>query len=109
VHTVEAWFNPCSFAQAAPGELGTATRAPLSGPDFVNTDFSLIKQFVLPREGMGLNFRVEVFNLFNHAQFATPNSTGSLGIPDINAPGFGSIGGTVNNPRLFQFGLKLTF
>jgi hypothetical protein len=109
VHTVANWFNPCAFAHAAPGELGTASRTPLSGPDFVNTDFSLIKQFALPWENMGLNFRAEFFNLFNHPQFATPNAAGGLGIPDINAPGFGAINSTVNNPRLVQFGLKLTF
>ncbi len=110
-HTVQQWFNTACFAQPADGQLGNASRAPVTGPDFVNTDFSLIKQFALPREGMGLNFRVEVFNLFNHAQFATPNSTGSLGIPDFATlgSGFGSIGATVNNPRLFQFGFKLTF
>ena len=109
VHTVANWFNPCAFSHAATGELGNASRAPLSGPDFVNTDFSVIKQFALPWEGMSLNFRAEIFNLFNHAQFATPNTNGSLGIPDIAAPGFGSISATVNNPRLVQFGLKLTF
>jgi hypothetical protein len=110
VHTVANWFNPCAFAQPAPGELGNASRTPLSGPDFVNTDFSIIKQFALPREGMGLNFRVEFFNLFNHAQFATPNSTTSLQTPDFaTTAGFGSISATVNNPRLVQFGLKLTF
>jgi hypothetical protein len=109
VHTVANWFNPCAFAFPAAGELGTASRAPLSGPDFVNTDFSIIKQFALPREGMSLNFRAEIFNLFNHAQFATPNSNGSLGTPDINASGFGGISATVNNPRLVQFALKLTF
>jgi hypothetical protein len=51
---------------------------------------------------MGLNFRAEFFNLFNHAQFGSP-------VADINAPGFGSVNSTVNNPRLVQFGLKLTF
>jgi hypothetical protein len=110
VHTIANWFNPCAFALPKPGQLGNAPRAALSGPDFVNTDFSIIKEFALPREGMGLNFRAEFFNLFNHPQFATPNSTTSLGIPDIASPsGFGSIGATVNNPRLIQFGLKLTF
>ena len=108
-HTVDEWFNTACFVQPPAGELGNATRAPVTGPDFVNTDFSLIKQFKLPWENMGLNFRAEFFNLFNHAQFATPNSTGSLGIPDLAAPGFGSIAATVNNPRLVQFGLKLTF
>ena len=108
-HTVTEWFNTACFVQPPDGQLGNATRAPVIGPDFVNTDFSLIKQFKLPWENMGLNFRAEIFNLFNHAQFATPNSTGSLGIPDLAAPGFGSIAATVNNPRLVQFGLKLTF
>jgi hypothetical protein len=109
VHTVAHWFNPCAFAFPAPGELGNASRTPLSGPDFVNTDFSVIKQFALPWENMGLNFRAEFFNLFNHAQFATPNSAGGLLTPDLNSQGFGAINGTVNNPRLIQFGLKLTF
>jgi hypothetical protein len=108
-HTLNEWFNTACFAQPAPGELGTASRAPVTGPDFVNTDFSVIKQFKLPWENMGLSFRAEFFNLFNHAQFATPNSTSSLATPDFNGAGFGSINATVNNPRLVQFGLKLTF
>jgi hypothetical protein len=97
------WFNPCSFEAPPTGELGSASRAPISGPDFVNTDFSVIKQFTLPWENIGLNFRAEFFNLFNHAQFGLPAA-------DINAPlQFGQVSSTVNNPRLVQFGLKLTF
>jgi hypothetical protein len=56
---------------------------------------------------MGLNFRAEFFNLFNHPQFALPVQ--SIGYADINAANFGSISSTVNNPRLVQFALKLTF
>ena len=108
-HTVAEWFNTACFVGPPAGELGNANRAPVIGPDFVNTDFSLIKQFKLPWENMGLNFRAEFFNLFNHAQFATPNSTSSLATPDVASPGFGSITATINNPRLVQFGLKLTF
>jgi hypothetical protein len=108
VHTTTHWFNPCAFASAPAGELGNANRTPLSGPDFVNTDFSVIKQFALPREGMGLNFRAEFFNLFNHAQFGLPN-TGSNPFADVSSPNFGSVNSTVNNPRVVQFGLKLTF
>jgi len=95
-------FNPCAFAHAAQGHLGNANRVPVFGPRFVNTDFSLIKQFKLPWENTGLNFRAEFFNLFNHAQFGAP-------ISDTNAFGFGSVNSTVNNPRLIQLGLKLTF
>ena len=109
IHTIENWFNPCAFVSAPAGELGDAARAPLSGPRFVNTDFSAIKNFILPwREGMSMQFRAEFFNLFNHAQFFLPG--GASGMQDINSPStFGVISGTVNNPRLIQFALKLNF
>lgn len=96
------YINPACFTQPATGQLGDASRVPVYGPDFVNTDFSVIKQFRLPWESTSLNFRAEFFNLFNHAQFGQP-------ISDINAIGFGAVNSTVNNPRLVQFGLKLTF
>jgi hypothetical protein len=51
---------------------------------------------------MGLNFRAEFFNLFNHPEFGMP-------IPDINQAGFGAVNSTVNNPRLIQLALKLSF
>jgi hypothetical protein len=110
VHTLENWFNPCAFQSALPGELGTAPRAPMYGPRFVNTDFSVIKDFVLPfREGMGLQFRAEFFNVFNHPQFYLQGGSGT-GEQDINSPStFGVVTGTVNNPRLIQFALKLKF
>jgi hypothetical protein len=96
------WINASCFTAPAPGELGDAARVPVFGPDFVNTDFSVIKQFALPYKEMGLNFRAEFFNLFNHAQFGMP-------VNDINAAGFGSVNSTVNNPRLVQLALKLSF
>ena len=110
VHTIQNWFNPCAFAPAPTGELGTAARAPLYGPRFVNTDFSLIKDFPLSfREGMNLQFRAEFFNLFNHPQFYLGGAGGS-GEQDINSPStFGIINNTVNNARLIQFALKLRF
>jgi Carboxypeptidase regulatory-like domain len=110
IHTIGAWFNGCAFAQAPSGELGTAARAPVYGPRFVNTDFSVIKDFPLSfREGMNLQFRAEFFNLFNHPQFYLGGAGGS-GEQDINASStFGIINNTVNNARLIQFALKLNF
>jgi hypothetical protein len=97
------FFNTQCFIPAAMGELGNASRTPVYGPDFVNTDFSAIKHFILPyREGMKLDFRAEFFNIFNHAQFGSP-------IADIESPQFGQINTTVNNPRVMQFALKLNF
>ncbi|HME31211.1 MAG TPA: carboxypeptidase-like regulatory domain-containing protein [Terriglobales bacterium] len=108
IHTLSAWFNGCAFAQAPVGELGTAARAPIYGPRFVNADFSIIKEFQL-REAMGLQFRAEFFNLFNHAQFFMQGLGGS-GQQDINSrSSFGVINGIVNTPRVIQFALKLKF
>jgi hypothetical protein len=100
--TKTQFINPACFTPAPDGQLGNASRVPVYGPDFVNTDFSVIKQFRLPWENMGLNFRAEFFNLFNHAQFGQP-------ISDVSQAAFGAVNSTVNNPRLVQFGLKLTF
>jgi hypothetical protein len=108
-HGQYKWINAACFK--APGlmvngvnvgeELGDAARVPVVGPDFVNSDFSVIKQFSLHRE-MGLNFRAEFFNLFNHPQYGSP-------IADFNDSRFGKVNSTVNNPRLVQLALKLSF
>jgi len=110
IHTLQNWFNPCAFAKAPAGELGFTTRAPLYGPRFVNTDFSVIKDIPLRfREGTGLQFRAEFFNLLNHPQFFLQGAAGT-GEMDINSPSsFGVINNTVNNPRLIQFALRLNF
>jgi hypothetical protein len=100
-HTNYQYINPSCFVAPPAGALGNAARVPVSGPDFVNSDFSVIKDFALHEE-MGLNFRAEFFNIFNHPQYGSP-------VADINAPGFGQVNSTVNNPRLVQLALKLTF
>lgn len=105
--TLSEWFNVSCFSQPPVGQLGNASRTPLSGPGFVNTDFSIIKHFALPREGMRLDFRTEFFNLFNHPQFGSPGGNGSGA--DFNSTTFAVINYTVNNPRLVQFALKLAF
>jgi len=122
IRTHANWFNPCAFMSASVtlnpgtpqqvtvGELGTSPRAPVYGPRFVNTDFSVIKDFPLSfREGMNLQFRAEFFNLFNHPQFFMTGIS-DTGEQDIATPStFGVLNNTVNNPRLVQFALKLRF
>jgi hypothetical protein len=57
----------------------------------------------LPWRETGLNFRAEFFNLGNHPQYGAP-------IADINEGSlFGKVNSTVNNPRLVQLALKLSF
>jgi len=100
-HANHQFLNAACFPAPALGELGNAPRVPVSGPDFVNSDFSAIKDFRLHGE-TGLNFRAEFFNLFNHTQYGMP-------VNDLNALGFGAVNSTVNNPRLVQLALKLNF
>jgi hypothetical protein len=111
VHTLSNWFNPCAFASAPAGQLGNAPRAPVYGPRFVNTDFSLIKHFPLPyREGLQVDFRAEFFNLLNHPHFFLPGAVSASGMQDSNAPSsFGKVTQTLNDPRVIQFALKVRF
>jgi hypothetical protein len=113
VHTLQHWFNPCAFQSAPAGKLGTAPRAPLYGPHFVNTDLSLVKNFLLPwREGMGLQFRAEFFNLFNHPNFYLDGDGGFGQMQNIASQNtFGVVNDTVgtDKARVMQFALKLKF
>lgn len=70
------------------------------GPGVHDLDFSLFKTFKF-KETKSLEFRTEVFNLTNTANFAVPGSLNFL-----NANLFGKISGTQTNARLIQFGLK---
>jgi hypothetical protein len=100
--SLQSFFKTSCFVEAAPGQLGNASRAPLFGPDYTNLDFSAFKEIPLPREGMKLQFRSEFFNILNHPQLAEPGTY-------LQSPGFGQITSTVGNPRLIQFALKFIF
>jgi hypothetical protein len=105
--TVSEWFNTSCFVAPPVGELGNASRAPVSGPRFVNTDFSAFKNFRIG-ESYNIQFRSEFFNLFNHAQFGLTGN--GVFMQDINSPStFGVVNETVNNPRVIQFALRLDF
>ncbi len=108
VHTDTFWFNPCAFVDPPSGQLGTAARAPVYGPGFVNTDFSAIKHFPIS-ERMQLDFRAEFFNLFNHPQFGMTGDS-STGMQNLNTPSsFARVNQTVHDPRVIQFAVKLRF
>ena len=106
--TKAEWFNTSCFVPAQPGELGNASRTPMYGPRFVNTDFSLFKNFPV-REWGAFEFRAEFFNLFNHPQFGLTGSSATL-MQDISSPSnFGVVNQTVHDPRVIQFALRFDF
>jgi len=73
----------------------------LDGPSGVNFDFSLFKDFRVT-EQVKVQFRTELFNIFNTPQFDLPNAT-------IGTGSAGTITGIVGIPRQIQFGLKIVF
>jgi Carboxypeptidase regulatory-like domain/TonB dependent receptor len=112
--TIDNWLNPAAFAIPAPGTWGNLGRYAARGPGFFELDTALQKKFLLT-EWIGLNFRAEVFNLFNRAIYANPSS--NLGSdPTAPAASFGRITSLLNTdavgtgtPREFQFAVRLTF
>ena len=62
------YFNPNAFIQPLPGTYGNVGRNTLQGPNLYETDFSVSRRFSL-NERLGLQFRAEIFNLFNQVNF----------------------------------------
>jgi hypothetical protein len=73
------WLNPTAFVDAAPGTFGNTGRNAYIGPGFSDVDLSIFKNTPLIRERVTTQFRVEMFNLFNRTNFASPIANGSGG------------------------------
>jgi len=105
------FFNTSLFTQENLGQLGNASRRFFSGPGLNNWDIALLKDTRI-KEGVNLEFRVELFNAFNHTQFGQPdgNISDTPGVsPDTGRlTGFGTIQ-SANPPRIMQLSLKLLF
>ncbi len=104
------YFNTSLFSPEGLGTLGTARRRFFSGPGLNNWDIALLKDTQIT-ERTNVEFRAELFNAFNHAQFGQPD--GNINDPLFQQPngtlsGFGIIH-TANDPRIMQLSLKLLF
>ena len=84
------------------GRFGTLGRNTFRGPAFQNVDISLMKETALYGESAKLQFRAEVFNIFNIVNFGLPANI-------LNGPGFGIINHTSGASRQIQLSLKLLF
>ena len=93
------WFDTSAFAVAAPWTLGNAPRyfSDLRAPHYNNWDLSFQKNFPIA-ERSRLEFRLDMFNAFNHTNFYSPNT--------FIGPGFGTISASWS-PRLMQAALRL--
>jgi hypothetical protein len=122
-------LNPAAFAIPAPGTFGDLPRNALRGPDFQQVDFIFNKRIPIT-ETIRLEFRTEIFNALNRANFALPSSTLNVGLPVLGSSGvqpgqpytasaagstFGLLRQTVERTvglgtnRQIQFALRLNF
>ncbi len=100
------WFNPAAFLAPPPGSgfYGNAGRDTLTGPGLATWDLSFLKD-VTVREGVNLQFRAELFNVLNRANFNMPNAV--VFTPSGVSPTAGVITATSTTARQIQFGVKL--
>jgi hypothetical protein len=96
-------YDPSAFALPAQFTFGNASRNILRGPNYKQTDLSLMKNVPLGKD-VRMQLRAEVYNLFNRANFANPNTTfGSAAFGQITALATGA------TMRRIQVGGKLIF
>jgi hypothetical protein len=76
-------INPAAFAVPDPGEWGDFPRNELSGPGFRQFDMIFAKRFRIT-ESVNVEFRTEVFNIFNHTNFANPSTTLNNALPNLS-------------------------
>jgi len=111
--TPDGWFHPAAFALQPAGQLGNLGRGALIGPNLRAFDFALLKNTKWSKLGEQGNFqfRVEVFNLFNRANFGVPSLTAFTGAADNEAPlgSLGRIRNTVTSARQIQLGIRITY
>jgi len=102
----DQWFNPNAFLPVPPnsGFYGNLGRDALIGPGLATWDLSFLKETPI-RERLSLQFRAEIFNILNRANFNTPNLI--VFTPSGVSGTAGAITSTSTTSRQAQFGLKL--
>ena len=107
---VAEYFDTSFFGPNALGTFGSSGKNILHAPRFFNVDLGLLKQTKLT-ENLGLQFRAELFNVFNNSNLGTtPNGSGiAVGIDNFQSDStFGQIL-AAGDPRIIQFALKFVF
>jgi hypothetical protein len=94
-------YDASAFAQPDQFTFGNAGRNILRGPKFVNTDLSLLKRVPVGAGGTNVEFRLEVFNLFNNVNYGNPNA-------QFGSANFGRIS-SAGSMRQMQIGAKVLF
>jgi len=97
------WFDTSAFTPTPAFQFGNVARTltDVRSHGINNFNFTIFKNTQI-NERFGLQFRTEIFNLFNRVQFGYPGTA-------LGNPQFGVVSGQFNDPRLIQFALRLQF
>ncbi|MBV6429975.1 MAG: hypothetical protein IANPNBLG_00078 [Bryobacteraceae bacterium] len=113
--TIDRWFDTEAIRNATPGRFGNAGKGIIQGSGVNNWDVNLSKNFYIT-ERQHVQFRAELFNFFNHAQFDDPvlqpavrDAAGRLLNPNAGKITSASDFGFRQTERVVQFGLKYIF
>jgi hypothetical protein len=111
------WLNPAAFSLPGVGQIGSLGKGAIRGRPITNLDFSVNKNWTF-KEKYQIQFRGEMFNVFNHPNFANQggyvNSLNFQGnsretnFGQVTNGAFGTIG-QASAPREIQFGFKFSF
>ena len=123
VRTIANWYNPCAFANppypdsfgstgylTGPGALAFTggRREQIPEPGYERINMSVFKNFTTV-EHQYLQFRADVFNLFNTPAWGTPSDAGIGGVTSGQITGTRFIGNYMPDPRFLQLALKYNF
>ena len=101
------WFDATAFVLPPKGEYGNVARNSLRGPDLKAVDLSVFKNTGIGRQNLQL--RIEIFNLFNRPNFATPNSAVLFNSDGTRVPNATNVVRTTASSRQLQLGVKFVF
>ena len=108
------WWNATAFAYPAQYTFGTFGRNYLFGPGFDEFDCSLVKKYRFDEQRF-VEFRAEVFNVFNHVNFNNPTNLSltapAAGSGSLNVTSQGSFGviTSAQPSRRIQLGMRFVF
>ena len=117
LRTTSMWFDPCAFTLQPLGFIGSTQRSFLRAPGLSNLDFSAVKDTPLKFLGESglLEFRAEMFNIFNHPSLGIPSggvfagsTTATPAVEDVLSTA-GQITATSTKSRQIQFALRVQF
>jgi hypothetical protein len=111
----DAWFDRAAFVLQPAGTFGNTGRGDFIGPNLRTVDVSFVKDSAWSRLGDGgrVEIRIEVFNLFNRANFGAPQliafAADPANVDEQPLASFGRVRNTITSARQAQIGVRVRF